>query len=486
VSLLLASGAQAQGGGSFTSSDPLLDEIWAVSVSTARSMVVPGPLVKDASGRSCRMALRTVIIDGVVRDRCPYIGDIAVTGETLLVSTPSAVPALRAAILWFARAQVAGGAIPASPIFKGRFILFDYNAYWVDALHTYVLHTGDKALARQVWPNLVKLMNTWYPAQMGPRGLLVNRRGPSDYAFIRRRGTTIAYFNAGYGRALRQAATLATWLGGGRQRQARAWRARWATLRTAFDATFWDEKAGAYLDSPTGPKLHPQDGNAFAILAGFASPAQQASALNYLGSALRQSYGNTIVDHNGWNDPTWGGHAKLRVYPFIGYFELLARYAAGQDDSAVELIRRQWGYMVANHAPKGMWENIGPYGGGPTNTDGSWQHGWSTGAAPVLTHEVLGVRPASPGYASFVAAPRLSGLAWARGDVPTPKGTLHFRWTISSLSTSVRVESPVPGTIIMPVTGRSVLLDGKAVQPQPGGVTKVSVGPGSHWLLISP
>src|SRR5258708_35332165 len=138
---------------------------------------------------------------------------MSVTEKPLLVSTPAATPAIRAVILWFARAQRPGGAIPAAPLDNGRHVLFDYNAYWVAALYTYVSYPGDLVLARQVWPELTKLLNAWYPAQIGSQGLLVNRLGPSDYAYIHRRGTTVAYFNAGYGRALRQAAALATWLG---------------------------------------------------------------------------------------------------------------------------------------------------------------------------------------------------------------------------------------------------------------------------------
>jgi Bacterial alpha-L-rhamnosidase 6 hairpin glycosidase domain/Bacterial alpha-L-rhamnosidase C-terminal domain len=476
---VLASGAHA--GGSFTSSDPLLNRIWAVSVQTARDMVVPGPLVKDAEGRPCAIALPVVIVDGAVRDRCPYIGDISVTEKTLLVSTPSATPAIRAAILWFARAQHPDGAIPATPLDNGRHVLFDYNAYWVAALYTYVSYTGDLVLARQVWPELTKLMNAWYPAQTGSQGLLVNRLGPSDYAYIHRRGTTVAYFNAGYGRALRQAAALATWLG--KESQAESWRSRWASLRTAFDHTFWDAKTGAFLDTPTGPQVHPEDGNAFAILAGFATPAQATSALAYLGSALRQDYGNTIVDHDDWSYPGWGGLSNLRVYPFIGYFELLARYTAGQDDSALELIRREWGYMVQHEAKPGMWEDIGPHGGGPTNSGGSEDHGWSSGPAPVLTNDVLGVQPASPGFRSFLAEPHLSGLEWAKGDVPTPKGNLHFECTLSPTSMSVTIRTPVPGTIKLPLTGWAVLLDGQPQKPEPD-TTTVTVGAGSHWLLI--
>ena len=193
---------------------------------------------------------------------------------------------------------------------------------------------------------LLDLMNRWYPAQLGSRGLLVDLIGARDYAAIHRHGTTIAYYNAGYGRALDEAATLARWLG--KNGQATAWRTRIGPLRRAFNASFWDAKAGAYLDSTTGPRVHPEDGNAFAVLAGFASPMRARSALDYLGNATRESYGNTLLDIDAWSYPGWGGLSNLRVYPFIGYFEVLARYAAGLDDSALELIRREWGYMVAN------------------------------------------------------------------------------------------------------------------------------------------
>ena len=106
-------------------------------------MVAPGPLVTDAAGRPCAIALPQVLIDGGVRDRCPYAGDQAVTGRTLLVSTPSEAPVLRAMILWYASHQRADGAIPASPYAGGTQVFFDFNAFWVEDLHDYVLYTGD-------------------------------------------------------------------------------------------------------------------------------------------------------------------------------------------------------------------------------------------------------------------------------------------------------------------------------------------------------
>ena len=64
--------------------------------------------------------------------------------------------------------------------------------------------------------------------------------------------------------------------------------------------------------------------------------------------------------------------------------ELLARFRAGLDASAINLIRREWGFMLTHGPQLTMWEDIGPWGGGPKNADPSFDHGWSSGAAPVL------------------------------------------------------------------------------------------------------
>lgn len=479
---LAAAPTAAAADGSFAASDPLLGQIWAASVKTAGDMVAAGPLTTDAEGRPCAIALPMVLLDGLVRDRCPYVGDQAVSGLTLLVSRPATAPVLRNMILWYAGAQHADGSIPASPYMNGGLTLFDYNAYWAEDVYDYVLYTGDLALARRVWPNLAKLMDSWYPAQLGSGGLLVNNLGALDYAYIRRTGTTVAYYNAGYVRALRLAAQLATWTG--HPGEASAWTARVAPIAAVFNSAFWDGTVGAYRDATVGPVVHPEDGNVFAVLAGLASPVQARSALNYLGGHLWQSYGAAIADNDVWDGLAWGDDADMRVYPFMSYFELIARYQMGLDSSAVALVRREWGYMLANGPKSTMWETIGPFGGPPVDTNPSFDHGWSSGAAPALTNYALGVQPASPGFASYVAQPHPADLRWARGTVPTPHGAISFSWAYGRGKMTARVTAPVGGEVILPAVGRA-RLDGKPVPRAAGTTTAVQVGPGTHTLVVS-
>ena len=119
---------------------------------------------------------------------------------------------------------------------------------------------------------------------------------------------------------------------------------------------------------------------------------------------------------------------KDRAYPFVSYFEVLARFATGDDARALELVRREWGWM------------LDPARGG---------HGWSTGAAPALTAYVLGVRPTSPGYATFDVDPHRGDLGWAQGQVPTPHGPIRFAWSRAG----ARLVVP-PGTVAHVHLGR--------------------------------
>jgi hypothetical protein len=432
------------GPGSFTSNDELLNRVWQASADTASDMLVRGGgLWEDALRRPCRIDVAVALVDGFVRDRCPYIGDQSVTGLALDVSNPHF--AVQEKMLeWYASAQHADGAIPASPLSGGILVLFDYNAYWLESLYAYALHSGDVAFVRRMWPHVERLVG-WYAAQTirtGPNsGLLVNELGPNDYAFLGRDGSIVSYFNAQYVVALEHAARMATWIG--RSSAAAAWKARAQSVRAVFRQAFWDPRAGAFKDTSVDAATHPQDGNAFAILAGLATGAQARSALAYLTERNARPDGNTFVDSDRWNRAEWGHDATERIYPFISFYETLARFRSDLDGSALDLIRREWGYMVTHGPRSTLWESYNAETGRPEfGLQASWDHGWSAGAGPALTEYVLGVQPTSPGYATFTVVPHVGNLTTARGRVPTPHGPISISWTVQGKTLSLHVSAP--------------------------------------------
>src|SRR4051794_9791628 len=103
VALVFAGPASADG--SFESNDALVNLIWRNSVQTARDMVSP-PV--DLDPRGCDIDIPTILLDGVQRDRCPYIGDQAVTGMMLLVSQDD-TRVLHDMLAWFASVQNTDG-----------------------------------------------------------------------------------------------------------------------------------------------------------------------------------------------------------------------------------------------------------------------------------------------------------------------------------------------------------------------------------------
>ncbi len=59
----------------------------------------------------------------------------------------------------------------------------------------------------------------------------------------------------------------------------------------------------------------------------------------------------------------------------------------------------------------------------------SFCHGWASGPTAWLTRYVLGVRPTAPGFSKVIIEPHLGDLEWVEGTVPTPHGPIHVRHT---------------------------------------------------------
>ena len=77
-------------------------------------------------------------------------------------------------------------------------------------------------------------------------------------------------------------------------------------------------------------------------------------------------------------------------------------------------------------------------------------HAWS--AHPVLEFQqrILGVTPASPGFARIAIQPRPCGLAHAQGSVCTPRGLVAVAWR--KQHGRFRLEASVPAGIPTRVT----------------------------------
>jgi hypothetical protein len=99
----------------------------------------------------------------------------------------------------------------------------------------------------------------------------------------------------------------------------------------------------------------------------------------------------------------------------------------------------------------------------------SFAHAWSSGAVGALSNYVLGIRPVSPGFSTWIVAPQLGDLTWAQGQVPTPHGPVASRWALGAGDRSFTLTVAAPGgtlgTVAVPELGssRTIAEDGRVV-----------------------
>lgn len=130
---------------------------------------------------------------------------------------------------------------------------------------------------------------------------------------------------------LTSGAELATWMDD--TTLASEYAANATTLKAVYNEAFWLSDRGMYRDNET-TTLCPQDGNSLAVVFNLTESAEQATAVS---DGLTEN---------------WGVYGSVSpelpdtIAPFIGGFEVQAHFIAGKDTRALDLLRREWGYML--------------------------------------------------------------------------------------------------------------------------------------------
>jgi alpha-L-rhamnosidase len=181
----------------------------------------------------------------------------------------------------------------------------------------------------------------------------------------------------------------------GRTSEAEAFGAEAEALRPVAHQRFWSETEGLYFDRPGGPEVS-QYGNAWAIVAGVAGERERAILLRRFPGDPKLAPGSFFWWHTGFNALAKAGH-----------YEDMPKYLGPWYESI--------GYGLSTFVEENSyWRSL--------------CHAWS--AHPVLEFQqrILGVTPASPGFARIAIQPRPCGLSHAQGSVCTPLGPVEVAW----------------------------------------------------------
>jgi hypothetical protein len=167
--------------------------------------------------------------------------------------------------------------------------------------------------------------------------------------------------------------------------------------------------------------------------------------------------------------PVPSGFTQL-ISPYMGSFQVMADFAAGDEAAALSNIRQEWGSMISRDPGGVEWERVRLDGKlAPGAIADSAAHAWSTGPTAALSQYVLGVNPVRAGYARWIAAPEPAQLSWAQGVAPTPHGPISVRWErgLGSRSFKLTVVAPrdTDGAVQVPLLGRrrTIAMDGRIV-----------------------
>lgn len=360
--------------GVFLCSDDELNRIWGVAAYTIR------------------LCLQGLVLDGVKRDRMPWIGDQALN----TISNAYAVGD--------------GGIVRDGLVALGRpdgYVngIADYSLWWLIGRGLYARYFGGS-----VPPALVDelLAECGDDGVFRPRGEGFGGIAGSvliDWGVRVEPGRDLTALQLLWYQALRSVDSPMA-----------------PVLRATLYERAWDAGAGAwreYLDDSPSDTPYP---NLFAVLSGIGHGEGAVAAIR--SGAVRT--------------------------PWMTAFVLRALAAAGHPEEAIERMRARWAPMLAAGATT-FWEDFTAPGESPYEMYGrpfgkSLSHAWGAGPAALLPELVLGVRPESDGWATFSVQPRLGELEWASAVVPTPHGDI----VVEATRDAVTVEVPAGTRLLQP------------------------------------
>ncbi|EIW74840.1 glycoside hydrolase family 78 protein [Coniophora puteana RWD-64-598 SS2] len=476
--------------GYFYAKDPesedsdFLTKLWYAGGYTVQTNVVPldtgrqVPFVSSGWANNATLGVAgPIIVDGAKRDRAVWPGDMGIAVPSAFVTTNDLVPPRNALSTMFAAQDPTTGALPESGPPLSQTGSDTYLMWTLIGTYNYYLYTGDTEWFSTVWTNYTRAV-AYIESKVDDTGLL-NVTGLRDWGRFGQGGHN-AEANAILYRLLITSTALATYIND--TSLASAYSSNASALKSTFNNAFWLVDAGLYRDNET-TLLTPQDANSFAVLFNLTQSAAQAQTIS---ANLKKNWvalGPVAPE------------LPDTISPFISGFELQAHFAAGNDATAMDLLRREWGYMLYTNVSvqstllEGFTTNGSLY---YRSQDGynydpaytSHSHGWSTGPTSALTFYVLGLTLTAPQGTTWSVAPHFSGLPAAQGGFETPLGAFGVQWTMAgdgrSVSIVVRTPEGTSGTVAV-ANATAAVVDGRSVQ---GNVGLLELQGGTHNVTL--
>jgi hypothetical protein len=440
TAVVQATGVREAGEATFTSSDPMLDDVF------------------DLMKHSALMSAQNVFLDTPTREKGQFLGD-AIDISFATMDSFGERSLTRQAIVEFMHSQSRywpSGALNAVyPNGDGRRDIPDYTEMFPEWVMRYYHLTGDASLVAQTLPAM-KGVAGYILAAVDGTGLvhqlpggsgayangIIDWPAPMRYGYVVTDNGSRTVVNALAVGALRAVADAATVTGD--PATAAFYRERADTIAAAMNERLRDPSTGRYSDGlalSTGQRIDhfSQHAQSFPIAYGVAPPE------SYVDLAAH-------IDQLGMRQ----GPMTLRQL-------LAALLKAGRTDTVVRLLTDPTGDGPARTLAEGgtfLWEQWTPgcpvagCTGSEVNqrSSESFSHGWGAAGITAVLQGLLGIEVTGPGAAMVRIAPPASGLDHASGTQWTERGPVTVRWkrTAKGLELDVTLPVNVIATVVLP------------------------------------
>jgi hypothetical protein len=360
--------------------------------------------IYDVAKYTLHLSTREFFIDGIKRDRWVWSGDAyqSYLMNYYLMNDNETVKRTMYAL----RGK--------DPVTGHINTIMDYTFYWFLGIYDYYLYTGDKTFIQQNYGRMQSLMD-YVLGRRNKNGLLEGL--PGDWIFIdwaaglSKKGE-VSFEQLLFARSLETMALCANIAND--QQGATQYKQLSSDIRKKLFDIYWNEQKQALVHSRVGGKQTEnvtRYANMFSIFFDYFSPQQ------------KQAVKNSVLLNN---------NIQKITTPYMRFYELEALCALGEQDYVLKEMKDYWGGMLRLGATS-FWEEYNPAKKGAEHYamygrefGKSLCHAWGASPIYLLGKYYLGVKPTSPGYATYLVEPNLGGLQWMQGKVPTPNGEIEM------------------------------------------------------------
>jgi hypothetical protein len=389
-------GLQDELKGKFSCSDETINGIYQVGIQTLESCSQYN-FINSPSG-----------------DGCQYIADAAIQAMTSL-QTIGTDKLSKKALIEFCLHQFETGEMPGVCPSDIYFNIPDYPLHWVKWLQKHLLYTDDRELLEKCLPSLGHLMDYYNSLALPDFDVLGGNLGELcflDHEDIDRQGI-VTGLNALYCRALHSAAWIFDYANIPESASTVRNRAK-HVAKTIRDLT-WDEERGLFADC----YINGQKSNSYTL---------HTNVLAMYGSlATSKDYERIFENIFLPESPYYKLPTSNLLNPFFNYFVLETAFGLDKREWAIDFIKWYWGGMIKAGAST-WWEFFNPTLNTKPTLNSSLCHGYGVSPNIYVYTDIVGIRPAAPGYKQVYFNPLPGAVEWVKSKIPTPHGYISVDW----------------------------------------------------------